>query len=189
METKDIQKAIISFQTNTHRQIKKKRMKLQEILLSTRNHELLLNAVYSMIGVALTNEELKSNRYLQIIADLNSTLHDVNTDFINILTLLKSKNDDLKTINRQIALRVFESFENRTERAFLEERRKDSLLEMGATDDSKLYEKRNEVILFSNDTASPVIDSFHFKPASSEIEDFFGNRKMTPRLAYDDMKL
>ena len=168
-------------------------MKLQEILLSTKNHELLLNAVYSMIGVELTNEELKSNRYSQIIADLNSTLHDVNTDFINILILLKSKNDDLKTINRQIALRVFESFENRTERAFLEERRKEALLEMVANDnikfDSKLYEKRNEVILFSNDTASPVIDSFHFKPASSEIENFFGNRKMTPRLAYDDMKL
>jgi len=168
-------------------------MKLQEILLSTKNHELLLNAVYSMIGVELTKEELKSNRYSQIIADLNSTLHDVNTDFINILILLKSKNDDLKTINRQIALRVFESFENRTERAFLEERRKEALLEMGANDnikfDSKLYEKRNEVILFSNDTASPIIDSFHFKPASSEIEDFFGNRKMTPRLAYDDMKL
>lgn len=164
-------------------------MKLQEILLSTRNHELLLNAVYSMIGVPLTPEELVSKRYLQIIADLNSTLDDVNTDFINILLLLKSKNNDLKTLNRQIALRVFESFEHRTEKAFLEEKRKEALLEMGATNNINftIYEKRNEVILFSDNTANT--QPFYVKPRSTEAEDFFGNVKMTPRLAYDDMKL
>ena len=163
-------------------------MKLQEILLSTRNHELLLNAVYSMIGVPLTNEELVSKRYLQIIADLNSTLDDVNTDFINILLLLKSKNNDLKTLNRQIALRVFESFEHRMEKAFLEEKRKEALLEMGATNNINFttYEKRNEVILFNDNTANTQL--FYFEPKST-TEDFFGNVKMTPRLAYDDMKL
>ena len=74
------------------------------------------------------------------------------------------------------------------EKAFLEEKRKEALLEMGATNNINFttYEKRNEVILFNDNTANTQL--FYFEPKST-TEDFFGNVKMTPRLAYDDMKL
>jgi len=175
-------------------------MKVQEILVSAKNQELLVNAVYSMMGVTLSNDELLSTRYSEIISDLKSILHDVNTDFINMLTLIKSRNDDLKTINRQIALRVFESFEHRAEKAFLEERRREAAEEAKErnltnfkSETPVVSERRNEVILFGNDTKQTnVIDSFYVRvPSNTEgvTEDFFGNVRMTPRLAFDDMKL
>ena len=177
----------------------------QEILLSPKNRELLLNAVYSMMGYEITDEEIARQRYKDVVLDLNDILHDVNTDFVKVLQLIQSKSEDLKTVNRQIALKVFERWEHRNESFFLHERRLEEQLKMKREsmlflhdDDPEIESqttiKRSEVILFtnssnnSNDEGS-VLDSFHFTAEGNldkaeKDKDFFGNSKITPRMHF-----
>ena len=178
----------------------------QEILLSPKNREVLLNAVYSMMGYEITDEEMARQRYKDVNLDLNDILHDVNTDFVKVLQLIQSKSEDLKTVNRQIALKVFERWEHRNESFFLHERRleeqlkmkRDSMLFFHDDDleiESQTTIKRSEVILFTNSNNSnsndegSVLDSFHFtaegnSDKSEKEKDFFGNSKITPRMHF-----
>jgi hypothetical protein len=89
-----------------------------ELLNSEKNKELLLSAVYSMIGVHLDKNEREEKRYFEIYEDLILLLHDVTTDFMK---------KDLSFVNRHIALRMFQLYESREEKKVLEERRKTEL--------------------------------------------------------------
>ena len=174
----------------------------QEILLSPKNRELLLNAVYSMMGYEITDEEIARQRYKDVVLDLNDILHDVNTDFVKVLQLIQSKSEDLKTVNRQIALKIFERWEHRNESFFLHERRleeqlkRESMLFLHDDDpeiESQTTIKRSEVILFTNSSNNSnegsVLDSFHFTAEGNldkaeKDKDFFGNSKITPRMHF-----
>ena len=179
----------------------------QEILLSPKNRELLLNAVYSMMGYEITDEEMARQRYKDVVLDLNDIMHDVNTDFVKVLQLIQSKSEDLKTVNRQIALKVFERWEHRNESFFLHERRLEEELKMKRDsmlffhdDDLEIEStiKRSEVILFTNSNNSnsndegSVLDSFHFtaegnSDKAEKEKDFFGNSKITPRMHFTSL--
>lgn len=183
-------------------------MNTQEMLLSVKNRTILLKAIYSMIGVDFDLEDKLSARYKSITNDLNSILQDANTDFVRVLQNLKARND-LKAINRQIALKVFEMYEQSVEKAFVEEKRKEadkawidgsfhhvssvsSLFEINTNISESEFtpqcnskdSKRGEIILFRNN--DDLIDSFQFNsaappPTSENAYDFFGVRQSTPR--------
>ena len=191
----------------------------QEILLSSKNRELLLTSVYSMMGYEISEEEKERQRYKDVVLDLNDILHDVNTDFIRVLQLIQSRSEDLRTVNRQIALKVFERWEHRNESFFLHERRleereqlkRESIVSDPDTAESQQTTriKRSEVILFQNskrDEQGSVLDSFHFTAQEKENEkekekekekenddkeedDFFGNSKMNPRAYFTSLSL
>ena len=180
----------------------------QEILLSSKNRELLLTSVYSMMGYEISEEEKERQRYKDVVLDLNDILHDVNTDFIRVLQLIQSRSEDLRTVNRQIALKVFERWEHRTESFFLHERRleereqlkRESIVSDPDTAQSQQTTriKRNEVILFQNSNRDEqgILDSFHFTAQEKEKEkedkeedDFFGNSKMNPRAYFTSLSL
>jgi len=183
----------------------------QEILLSSKNRELLLTSVYSMMGYEISEEEKETQRYKDVVLDLNDILHDVNTDFIRVLQLIQSRSEDLRTVNRQIALKVFERWEHRNESFFLHERRleereqlkRESIVSDPDTESQSQQTtriKRNEVILFqnsnSNDDQGSVLDSFHFtaqekenNKQEKEEDDFFGTSRINPRAYFTSLSL
>jgi len=178
----------------------------QEILLSSKNRELLLTSVYSMMGYEILEEEKETQRYKDVVLDLNDILHDVNTDFIRVLQLIQSRSEDLRTVNRQIALKVFERWEHRNESFFLHERRleereqlkRESIVSDPDTESQSQQTtriKRNEVILFqnsnSNDDQGSVLDSFHFtaQERDKKEDDFFGTFKINPRAYFTSLSL
>jgi hypothetical protein len=159
-------------------------MNTQELLVSQKNRDLLLETVYSMIGIDLDNEEKITLRFNQISADLNEVLNDINTDFIKVLQMLRSENK-YKIINRQIALHVYEKYEHRNEKFFNDEEKQrqiqqnflktSSVLPLN-TDNEDSFSKRNEILL-SN------FDSFEYKVSPSERFGFFSNQQNFDELA------
>jgi hypothetical protein len=156
-------------------------MNTQELLVSLKNRDLLLETVYIMIGIDLNEEEKITLRFNQIKADLNEVLHDINTDFIKVLQMLKSENE-YKIINRQIALHVYEKYEHRNEKFFNDEEKQRQIQKnfltstnlmfplTTDTDDEEnfSYSKRSEVVLNN-------FDSFEYKVSPSERFGFFSN--------------
>jgi len=162
-----------------------------------------------MMGYEISEEEKERQRYKEVVLDLNDVLHDVNTDFIKVLQLIQSRSEDLRTVNRQIALKVFERWEHRNESFFLHERRleereqlkRESIVSDPETE-SPTRIKRNEVILFQNSNSNDeqgILDSFHFtaqaqekekdKEHKEEDDDFFGNSKINPRAYFTSLSL
>lgn len=150
-------------------------MNFQELLMSNKNRQLLLETIYFMIGIDLNEDEKITLRFHQILSDLEMVLNDVNTDFIKVLQMLKCENN-FKTINKQIALFVFESYEHRNEKFFIEENRKRQLENnvdnesqtLKKTEEKEDFSKRSEVLLF-NDT----FETFEYKVSPSNRFGFF----------------
>jgi hypothetical protein len=95
-----------------------------ELLNSQQNRDLLLKAVYSMIGVSIDEEERQEKRYTEMYQDLVNLLHDVTTDFASTH---EHEKKDLSTLNRKIALRMFQLHESREEKKVLDERRREEV--------------------------------------------------------------
>jgi hypothetical protein len=164
-----------------------KKMNTQELLVSSKNRDILLETVYSMIGIDLNEDEKNTLRFNQISADLNEVLHDINTDFIKVLQMLKSENE-YKIINRQIALHVYQKYEHRNEKFFNDEEKQRQIQQNFLKSTNSIlpsttvtfkeeeedfsYSKRSEVLL-SN------FDSFEYKVSPSERFGFFSNTTNT----------
>lgn len=168
-------------------------MNTQELLVSSKNKDLLLETVYTMIGIDLNEEEKNTLRFKQICADLNEVLHDINTDFIKVLQILKSENE-YRIINRQIALHVYEKYEHREEKFFNDEEKQrqiqqnvlkssNRVLPLNTqTEEDFSFSKRSEVLINN-------FDSFEYKVSPSERFGFFSNTDKSQHDFFDELEV